>query len=157
MIFKNTCWQEDLEALWVLASLQIRLFALWWGVKQDKHFWKCLWICWTGLKCGQIERAYDAGFTAFFLCSPKSCPMTFTRTSKHILKTKLFSSMVLKIFPFGYLENSANVRSSGYGQRQSRGIAALASPSQLPLLPRTVWSWPNAQKSKVPHFLPLYF
>lgn len=158
MTFKKICWQKELEAFWILGSLWIRLFALWWGVEQDKHFWKII-SAFAELISGM---ALDASVTSFFLgVFPKTLPMTLeenNRTSKHILKAKPLSSMVFKIFPFGHLENSADMRSNSYSQRLSKRSWG---PSQPPA--SCHWSRvlcgldPMPRKARFPPYLPLYF
>lgn len=43
--------------------------------------------------------------------------------------------MVLKIFLFGHLENSADMQSNSYSQRPSRRSGALASPQPAAIAP----------------------
>lgn len=40
LAFKKVHWQKELDIFWILGSLWVRLFALWWGVEPDKHFEK---------------------------------------------------------------------------------------------------------------------
>ena len=83
--------------------------------------------------------AHGANVTSFFLgVFPKTLPMILeknTSTSKHILKAKPFSSMVLKIFLFGHPENSADMWSTGYSQRPSGRSTALAGPQPTAIAP----------------------
>lgn len=140
VVSKKINWQKNLEAFWILGSLWIRLFALWWDMEQDKHFWKFI-LGFVELDFSVVKSGgplMPAWPHSFWVCFQKSCPLTLkenTRTSKHILKAKLFSGMVLKIFSFGHLENSVAVRSSGYGQRLSRRSTALDSPQPAAIAP----------------------
>lgn len=158
MTFKKICWQKELEAFWILGSLWIRLFALWWGVEQDKHFWKII----SGFAELISSMAHDANVTSFFLgVFLKTLPMTLeenNRTSKHILKAKPYSSMVFKIFPFGHLENSADMHCNSYSQKLSKRSWGPGQP-----LASCYWSCvlcglvPMPRKARFPPFLPLYF
>lgn len=68
---KKIYWQKDLEAFWILGSPWIRLFALWQGVEQDKHFWKIIF----GFAESGSSVAHDASMTSFFLgVFPKILP-----------------------------------------------------------------------------------
>lgn len=40
LAFKKVYWQKELDIFWILGSLWVRLFPLWWGVEPDKHFEK---------------------------------------------------------------------------------------------------------------------